>query len=58
MSDWRECDRYTKEGMRVAWGTILQNIVGTVMAFVVWSALVYGFLVLRNKSLESNRNTL
>ncbi|WP_353223115.1 hypothetical protein [Salinisphaera hydrothermalis] len=52
MLDGREYDRYTRAGVWMAWGTILQNIVGTVMSFVVWSALVYGFFVLRNKSLE------
>ena len=33
-------------------GTIIQNIVGTVLSFVCWSALVYAFFVLRNWTLE------
>lgn len=33
-------------------GTIIQNIVGTVLSFVAWSALVYVFFVLRNWTLE------
>lgn len=32
--------------------TIIQNIVGTVLSFVAWSALVYLFFMLRNWTLE------